>query len=821
MKKLYSLLLFIVFGILSSNAQVVDETFVQPTPYKAAKIAVIKELSDGKILLGGSIQFYKEKKVRNLIRLNADYSLDETFVYNGDPKSEIKDVKLQSNGNMIVLTTKDNLGYADYFKLYQLDTNGEIIKEVSDVFNATSIAIQADDKILVTGGALGYYSFTSCYLKRFNSDFTLDETFNNNLAFNAATNNVAVSSNGIYVGGMFTAVDGIAKNSLVKLNSDGIIDSTFDVGAGANGFAFSMTLQDDGKIIVGGNFSHTVEGLPSNNMCRLNLDGSIDTSFSAQYYNYANSVIAIKDSHLYVDAGINDETTFGHYLIRLKPDGSLDENFNRLKLNEFGSDYFVSGFVNGKIFYNNSEYTGNRYGLSISDLEGNTLDSSELKPSRYGSFESGGYFDGKLVIKGDFVKLNDIETFGIGLLDANGNVDESFVFPIYRGEIKQIQVVNNSVFLGTKTKFINLDAKGLVLKDFDFKIDSDLLEIAQFKVLDNGKILLTDQWQLVLLNEKGVQESKFTLNSDSNFWITNLRFETQNDKVICAGQFESFGAGYIPKSKLMRFNMDTSRDESFNTNIGADKAITKINILDSGEIVIAGEFLNYNNISTPNQLVKLSKDGEIDIKFNENLKIPKVGISGGEHYDYRKIEEVDSVIYITQVPSKVTAINLDGTTKADFEMPAVIDNITDIVGVKDTEDSSPVSGKGKSVSTSDNYMFAIGTNNNSNSGSSATIVKLNLGKSSGSLSVGPTPEKLASKVQVFPVPVQEKMSLSFSNSIVPNKIAVYSVNGQELYSAKVQSTDNIEVDMSQFTSGIYFIKLSSDSGTITKKIVKK
>ena len=68
MKKLYSLLLFIVFGILSSNAQVLDETFVKPTTYKAAKITVIKELSEGKILLGGNIQFFKDKKVNNLIR---------------------------------------------------------------------------------------------------------------------------------------------------------------------------------------------------------------------------------------------------------------------------------------------------------------------------------------------------------------------------------------------------------------------------------------------------------------------------------------------------------------------------------------------------------------------------------------------------------------------------------------------------------------------------------------------------------------------------------------------------------------------------------
>ncbi|TPG43823.1 T9SS type A sorting domain-containing protein [Flavobacterium pectinovorum] len=823
MKKLYSLLLLIVFGILSSNAQTIDETFVQPTPYKAAKIAVIKELSDGKILLGGHIQFFKEKKVSNLIRLNADYSLDETFVFNGDLNSEIKDVKFQSNGNIIVLTTKGNSGYADYFKLYQLDPNGGIIKEVSTIFNATSIAIQADDKILVTGGAIGYYNFTSCYVNRFNSDFSLDDTFKNDLAFNGATNNVVVSGTAIYVGGAFTAIDDIAKNSLVKLTSDGVIDTTFDVGQGSNGSGFSMTLQDDGKLLIGGNFFNTKDNVTSTSLIRLNSDGLFDESFSTSYSSFGSSVIGLKDSYIYIATQIpvNDGISSGTFLVRLKPNGVLDESFNKIKLNELGGNYFVSGFANEKIFYNNSEYTGNKYGLSICDLNGNILDSSELKPSRYGSFESGGYFDGKLVVKGDFVKLNDVETFGIGLLDENGSVNQSFIFPNYLGDITQCQIIDDqTIFISTKEKLLKLNNDGEILKDFDFKSNFDLY-IQQFKVLNNGKFLITYQSGLYMFNEDGTQEIVYSLNSDPNFWISVIKFDMQGDKIICAAQFESFGAGYRPKSKLIRFNLDGSIDKEFKADSYTDASVTNLNVLKSGEIVIAGYFLDYSGTSTPNQLVKLSKDGEIDVKFNENLKIPKVGISGGEYYDYRKIEEVDSVIYITQVPSKVTAINLDGTIKTDFEMPAVIDNITDIVGVKDAEDSSPVSHKAKSVSTSDNYMFAIGTNNNSNSSSSSTIVKLNLGKSSGSLSVRPTPEKLASNVQVFPVPVQEKVSLSFTNSIVPNKIAVYSVNGKELYSAKVQSTDNLEVDMSGFASGIYFIKLSSDSGTITKKIVKK
>jgi uncharacterized delta-60 repeat protein len=813
MKKLYALLLFIIFGILPSTAQTLDETFIQPTPYKAAKITIIKELSDGKILLGGHIQFFKDKKVSNLIRLNSDYSLDETFVFNGDPKLEIKDVKFQSNGNIIVLSTKDNSGYADYFTLYQLDANGGIIKEVSTIFNATAIAVQADDKIVVTGGAIGYYSFTSCYLNRFNSDFSLDETFNNALAFNGSTTAVVVSAAGIYVGGTFTAVDGITRKSLVKLNSDGILDTAFDVGEGTQGQLFSLTLQEDGKLLIGRHFLRML-GQPSYNMCRLNSDGTVDETFTSNYYSFHTATITVKDSYIYF--GMYEPAEFKCYIAKLNPDGSLNQSFSMGKLNDNGDQFFTMGIIGDKILYNNSGNTGNKYGVSACDLDGNPLDSSELKPSQYGSFDKGEYFDGKLVVKGDFMKVNDVETYGIALLNENGSVDESFVFPKYLGEIEQFQVIDNTtIFVSTKSKLLKMSNKGEVLKDFVFKGVTLLTSVEKFKVLNDGKILVSDQNGLYMLNEQGEHQRVYTLSSDTYFWFTGLIFELQDDKIIFGAMHNDFSSTPYYYN-LLRFNLDGSVDETFKINgSGPDTSINKIKTLDTGEIIVAGDFLNFNGIPVPNQIVKLSKDGEMDLQFIENQKAHTIGIS--TNHDYRKIEQVGSVMYVTEGNADVTAINLDGTFVQDFEMPSTIDNITDLVAL-DEETTLPAGRKASSKADADNYMFAIGTVNNI-TGKSSVIVKVNLGKSS--LGVGPLPEKEASKVQVYPVPVEEKVTLSFSGSVVPNKIAVYSVSGKELYAAKVQSTDHLEVDMSQFASGVYFIKLFSDSGVVTKKIVKK
>lgn len=705
---------------------------------------------------------------------------------------------------------------------FQLNSNGELITSITSLTDVSSITVQADDKILVS---LGHWAVDNGNLYRYNTDLTLDDSFNNVITFDKKVSDIKVFGNSIYVSGMFSVVDGITRNSIIKLNNEGSIDSSFDVGVGANGRDFSLTIQDDGKLLVGGNFLKMVDNTATYNMARLNSDGSFDTSFSSQYYNYANSVVGIKDSFLYIDTVVNDGVSANNYLVRLKSDGSLDEEFNKIKLNEFGFDNFVLSFIDNKILYNNSEYTGNRYGLSTSDLNGNNIDSPNLKPNRAGSFETGGYFNGKLIVKGDFVKINDVETFGIGMLDETGTVDESFVFKNYLGDIRQFQIIDNStIFVSTKDLFLKLDNQGNITKNFDYKADSQLLRIEQFKVLESGKILITDQWGLFLLNENGVQESVYTINSSPDHWITGISFEMQDDKILCHSILNSFTGIYTPK--LIRFNLDTSIDTSFNIGQGPDAGISKIVVLNSGEIITAGGFSSFNGISIPNQIVKLSKDGEMDLQFNQNLSLYQIGYA--QSHDYRKIEEIDSVLYITEGDSKVTAINLDGTLVNNFAMPVTIDQVTDLVASEEpVAENSETSKKSKSQSDSNTssdtkYMYAFGKVNNPSNGISSVIVKVNLGKKSGSLGLDPvTAEKSISNVQIFPVPVQEKMSLSFSNAVVPTKVAVYSSNGKELYSSKIQSGENIDVDMSRFTPGVYFIKVFSDSGVTTKKIIKK
>jgi len=75
---------------------------------------------------------------------------------------------------------------------------------------------------------------------------------------------------------------------------------------------------------------------------------------------------------------------------------------------------------------------------------------------------------------------------------------------------------------------------------------------------------------------------------------------------------------------------------------------------------------------------------------------------------------------------------------------------------------------------------------------------------------------LADAVSVFPNPVSETLSISTTSNINFTKAEIYSIHGQKLV-----ETSATQINFSEFSSGVYFVKIVSGRGTITKKIIKK
>ncbi len=141
-----------------------------------------------------------------------------------------------------------------------------------------SIALQPDGKILAGGDFTTFNDTTQNRLVRLNSDGALDASFDLGTGFDSQVRSITLQPDGkILVGGFFTAFNGTTQNRIARLNSDGTLDTSFNIGTGFNGPVHSIALQPDGKILAGGGFT-SYNGQTQNKLVRLNSDGTLDTS---------------------------------------------------------------------------------------------------------------------------------------------------------------------------------------------------------------------------------------------------------------------------------------------------------------------------------------------------------------------------------------------------------------------------------------------------------------------------------------------------------------------------------------------------------------
>jgi uncharacterized delta-60 repeat protein len=140
------------------------------------------------------------------------------------------------------------------------------------------MALQPNGKILVGGFFTDYNGTAATRIIRLNADGTVDGTFVYGTGFNSTVQAITVQSDGkIFVGGGFTDYNGTTATRIIRLNPNGSIDGTFVYGTGFNNFIYSIEIQSDGKILVGGDFT-TYQGDTYNRIIRLNPDGSTNTT---------------------------------------------------------------------------------------------------------------------------------------------------------------------------------------------------------------------------------------------------------------------------------------------------------------------------------------------------------------------------------------------------------------------------------------------------------------------------------------------------------------------------------------------------------------
>ncbi len=344
----------------------IDNTFNIGTGFNGNVLSIEIQNVD-KILVGGQFTTYTGATANGLIRLNPDGSVDTSFNIGSGFGDYVQITAIQPDNKILVggqFTTFTG-STADRFIRLNADGTKDNTFNIGSGFdgNVRTIAIQSDNKILVGGVFTTFTGSTQNNVIRLNSNGTKDSTFNVGSAFNAQVYWIAIQDdNKILLGGQFTTYTGSTNNRIIRLNSDGTKDSTFNVGSGFDNQVFWIRIQDDDKILVGGLFT-TYSGATANKLVRLNVNGSIDTSFNlgSGFDNFVRTItIQDNDNKILVGGFFNTFTgSSANKLIRLNPEiNEIIVEFNSNGL-EYGSDF--SQYYNNRSLVD-KEYVDNAIG---------------------------------------------------------------------------------------------------------------------------------------------------------------------------------------------------------------------------------------------------------------------------------------------------------------------------------------------------------------------------------------------------------------------------------------------------------------------------
>jgi uncharacterized delta-60 repeat protein len=450
----------------------------------------------------------------------------------------------------------------------------------------------------------------------------------------------AVQADGkILVGGLFGVIGGKVRRNFARLNSSGTTDDTFQVGTGTNESVNAIAIQPDGKIIIGGFFT-TYNKVPRSYIARLNVDGSLDTSFNADLNNVVYEIVVQPDGNVLVGGEFTSVNgTIVNNIVRLNSDGSLDAAFNLLN-GEVGNPVRAIAIQSdGKIMVGGETLGG---GSRRSFLRLNSNGSTDS------SFNIGAGFngkvneiriqqDGKYLAGGSFNGFNGATApNNVARINMDGTLDTGFVSGLAAFDtVNKIAVQTDGKFflVGNFTSFGSVITRGIVRVNTTGTLDPsfntgggvDITNpISSVDVLADGKVLLSGFFGsyanaihsgIVKINLDGAPDGSFAPRLGNVGMITDMVVDA-GDRIMVVGDF-SFING-VPREKIARLLPNGFIDPSFDPEIGVDGDINSVFAQSNQKILIAGNFTSFNGMARDN-IARLNFNGSLDTTFDSGL----------------------------------------------------------------------------------------------------------------------------------------------------------------------------------------------------------
>lgn len=592
-KVLYFFLLILGSVTVSSQSFISDSTFQRDRAIgDLIRIHLVQP--DGKILIAGNTnEFDKVIPTKTLARLNTDGSIDNSF-----------NLDTLSGGT---------------------DLNGPQLPRIFD------LAIQPDGKILIAGTFIAYGGVLGNGIFRLNTDGSLDPSFNSgidNTFWSHDIQDIEIQPDGkILLAGSFRNTTNNAKG-VMRLNMDGSADASFNNNLTATPDAFSVAIQNDGKIIIGGDDENSPFNGFVNGFRRVNADGTTDVSFDATILDATIRTLAIEsDGKILVGgriASVNGVPKNG--IVRLLPDGTIDPSF-------------TANFTAG------AQGQGVVYAINI--------------------LGSGHYLVG-----GFFSVVNNEQKLGLVRLNLDGSLDPDFSSGIDpTAELFNARVETITV----------LTSESLLLSGTGFSIGTGTQ--ARFGIARIISVPETTGPGGEMGEATGEEiDSTFNPNAGTNGEIKIVIFQ-EDGKILIGGDFTS--VNNTPRNAIARLNANGTLDATFDSGTGPNASIFAMALTLEGKILIGGDFTSYNGTAAGG-VARINLDGSIDNTFSSGTGVTGgnarvLGISAGLNSNYIFLVG-DFNAYDGSQRYGGVQLNADGTIRVFAPPVGVIGSASTITG---------------------------------------------------------------------------------------------------------------------------------------------
>lgn len=583
-------------------------------------------LPDNKIVLVGSFTHVNGELHKKIVRLNADGSIDSTLNSPTGGTDNLLQVQWTTNGKLLIAGEMSNYnGVQLDKKLFRVNANGSL--DQTFVFDSyyypTLFTVQPNGRIIVSN-AIGQFL-------RFLSNGTEDTSFNLEMLTNNLFKSIIVEPSGkIVVAGSFGPYveNGSPSNSIARLLSNGVVDTSFNPVI-INDVVTGLIRQADGKYVIGGKFT-TVDTKIQKHIARLNNDGTLDTiSFKGLRKTdaYNMPILHQQPDGKIIFSGIN-YTDRAHYqnqlvtnVFRTNSEGILDPTMQNISKGFYPyGPSSVAQNINGKLIVSNSQpeiYTFNNQDLAalqqlnadgtidqefaqaiVANLQPTTEYSTQIQITRVEVLDNG-----KIILSGGFKYVYQGTTrYNFVILNPDGSIvygqsgystiPVDFHIDPITGKI--ILIYSGSANNG----IIRLLPSGL--QDYSFSFNSQgVNERHSIIQLPNGKIAFTGHYnkKLYFLNNNGTYATDILTNIT---WCENLQ-------VASDGSLMYFSQG------LYKLNLDGTADTSFSSNLDL-VGISTYNVQPDGKILTISYASN-----TTFKINRLFANGTTDLNFQPKL----------------------------------------------------------------------------------------------------------------------------------------------------------------------------------------------------------